>query len=76
MVFGSVGTNLSRLYAEGVGLAGISRSCKLPGRISWRSGPRTSGLGGSLDTARLRVVGEERLRLTWHTPSTPLWRST
>ena len=64
MVFGSVGTNLSRLYAEGVGgLPGISRSCKLPGRISWRSGPRTSGLswGGSLDTARLRVVGEQLL---------------
>ena len=79
MVFGSVGTNLSRLYAEGVGgLPGISRSLQAAGADFVEIWPQNFGviLGGSLDTARLRVVGEQLLEAdlayTVHAP----WRST
>ena len=64
MVFESVGTNLSRLYAEGVGgLAGDLTFLKDAGADFVETWPQNLGviLGGSLDTARLRVVGEQLL---------------
>jgi sugar phosphate isomerase/epimerase len=75
MVFRSVGTNLSRLYAEGVsGLAEDLTFFKSAGADSVEIWPQNLGviMGGSLDTTRLRTVGalllEAELAYTVHVP--------
>ena len=75
MTFRSVGTNLSRLYAEGVGdLAEDLEALKSSGTDFVEVWPENLGviLGGRLDTNRLRAVGEPlletRLAYTVHAP--------
>ena len=79
MVFGSVGTNLSRLYAEGVGgLAGDLTFLQAAGADFVEIWPQNFGVIWGVAWIRPGYgwSGNSCLRLTWHTPSTPLWRST
>lgn len=75
MVFRSVGTNLARLYVDGVsGLAEDLGALKSAGPDFVEVWPENLGviLGGSLDTNRLRAVGEllleAELAYTVHAP--------
>ncbi len=75
MAFRSVGTNLSRLYLDGVsGLAEDLEALKSAGPDFVEVWPQNLGviLGGSLDTNRLRAVGEllleAELAYTVHAP--------
>ena len=75
MAFRSVGTNLSRLYADGVrGLAEDLEALKRSGPDFVEIWPQNLGviLGGGLDAKRLRVVGEllleAELAYTVHAP--------
>ena len=75
MAFRSVGTNLSRLYLDGVtGLAEDLGALKSAGTDFVEIWPQNLGviLGGSLDTNRLRAVGElllgAELSYTVHAP--------
>jgi len=75
MVFRSVGTNLSRLYGDGVsGLAEDLGALKSAGPDFVEVWPQNLGviLGGSLDPNRLRAVGEllaeAELAYTVHAP--------
>jgi sugar phosphate isomerase/epimerase len=65
MVFRSVGTNLARMYVDGVGgLAEDLGTLKSAGPDFVEVWPQNLGviLGGRLDTSRLRAVGEPLLR--------------
>ncbi|MDQ3362504.1 MAG: sugar phosphate isomerase/epimerase, partial [Actinomycetota bacterium] len=75
MAFRSVGTNLSRLYLDGAGgLAEDLGALKRSGADFVEVWPQNLGviLGGSLDTNRLRAVGEllleAELAYTVHAP--------
>jgi len=75
MAFRSVGTNLSRLYLDGVGgLAEDLGALKIAGPDFVEVWPQNLGLilGGKLDTNRLRAVGElllaAELTYTVHAP--------
>jgi len=75
MAFRSVGTNLSRLYVDGIGgLAEDLEALKSAGSDFVEVWPENLGviLGGSLDTNRMRAVGEllleAELAYTVHAP--------
>jgi hypothetical protein len=79
MVFRSVGTNLARMYVDGVGgLAEDLERLESAGPDFVEVWPQNLGviLGGRLDTSRLRAVGELLLGRIWRTRSTPRSRST